>query len=498
MDHAGSGVWSDGVGNNANWCSSDEPDTDDVAIFNTDVAVTLGSNNAVAGLTMSGESVLNTSGFELGVDGLVQLTGSNTRLIIGDAAADVNADDVTINSGSTVQLAGGILTLDEESGTSLVDINLGGALIGNGVVTFADTPVAATTLLVNDGTLTASSVGLTIFSPPPVGTLQINDSSIGGRVDLDGTGEAGIVNVNRNQTLDLNVPMSDTFSGTVNLAHNSTFDSLNAWTLNAGAINANNGFVDGSIPFPDVLADKSYIKGGTLTQTGGTISVVDIDGTLQFDTSFVMNGGNFVNNGHVIFNDNATINNPAVFTMGFNGSDLTVGANAEVTINQTSFNLDGNLAGTVITVNQGGSLTLNLGDYDNDVVTNSFDATINLNDGVIDVDTADAEFVMDGVLNINSTAAGPAGWLGEPVDIGNDSGSLDADVNVTGSNLAAVQFQAAVDFNSDADVNVAAGGDRWCLNSTVNFDTVNGGNNAEFTGAGTLSFVTVSSTSMKR
>ena len=83
-----------------------------------------------------------------------------------------------------------------------------------------------------------------------------------------------------------------------------------------------------------------------------------------------MNGGAFNNNGHTIFNSNATVAAAATFTMGGTGSDLTVGADAEVTITQNSFNLDGSVAGeTVITVNEGGTLTLDLGDYDNDTAT---------------------------------------------------------------------------------------------------------------------------------
>ena len=41
-----------------------------------------------------------TNNFDLNVDGLVQLTGANTNLIIGGAGSELNADDVTINSGA--------------------------------------------------------------------------------------------------------------------------------------------------------------------------------------------------------------------------------------------------------------------------------------------------------------------------------------------------------------------------------------------------------------
>ncbi len=225
----GNANWVDGGGNDSNWNPADEPDVNDAAVFNTANSVNLGSNNSVNGLTMSGGIDLFTNDFDLTVDGLVQLTGASTNLFIGGAASELNADNLTINSGGTVELSGGTLTLDEESGTSLLDINAGGTLSGHGVITFADTPLLATTLLSNDGTLTALSRAAIIINPPPVGTLQINDSSVGGRVDLDGVSGAGIVNVNRNQTLDLNVPLSDAFSGTMNLFQSSKFDSSSAW-----------------------------------------------------------------------------------------------------------------------------------------------------------------------------------------------------------------------------------------------------------------------------
>ena len=73
-----------------------------------------------------------------------------------------------------------------------------------------------------------------LLSPPPAGVLSINASGTFSRVDLDGTSEAGVVNVNRNQTLDLNVGFADSFNGTMNLFQASTFNSLNSWTLLAG------------------------------------------------------------------------------------------------------------------------------------------------------------------------------------------------------------------------------------------------------------------------
>jgi hypothetical protein len=333
--------WVETAGIDANWSPNvnlNEPDLADEAIFNLGNTVNLGTNNSIQALTLSGGIDLNTNDFDLSVNGLVQVAGLSSNLFIGDSAGSVDADDVTINADGTIELRGGLLTLDEEVGASLIDINLGGNLIGNGTISFVDTPGVLTTVLVNDGELTALSRGVTIFSPPPVGTLHLN-TAIGTfvRVDLDGTGELGVVNVNRNQTLDLNIGFADAFNGTMNLFHESEFNSLNAWTLAGGSIQVNNGFVDSPGITPDIPAGTAFIAGGLFTQNGGTINVVDSDGTLQFDAAFNMDGGSLVNNGHVIFDANATIDPVANFTMPTTSSSITVAADRTVAINQNNF-----------------------------------------------------------------------------------------------------------------------------------------------------------------
>ncbi|MEZ5301193.1 MAG: hypothetical protein R3F11_11145 [Verrucomicrobiales bacterium] len=399
----GDADWLDG-GATANWTPADEPDADDVAIFNTANGVNLGSNNSVAGLTLSGAIDLSTNGFDLAVDGLAQLTGASTNLFVGGAAGSVNADNLTINSGARVELQGGLLTLDEESGTSLLDLNAGGTLSGNGVITFADTPILTTTLLVNDGTLTASSRAANILLAPPVGTLQINDSSLGGRVNLDGASEVGSVNVNRNQTLDLNVPMTDPFSGSMNLFHNATFDSGSAWTLDGGALTADNGAFAG---IPSAPASVSFIKGGALTQTGGAIAVADNDGTLQFDVPFTMTGGSFANNGHVIFNAGATLGAGANFTMPTSNSSITVGANQTVTVDQANFNADGAASATnFLTLEDDAFLNLHLGVG----ADTSLGCQIALKGGTLAATTSQGSWSIDGDISV------PAGFSASTIN----------------------------------------------------------------------------------
>lgn len=105
--------WIDGS-STLNWNPADEPDADDEAIFNTANSVNLGSNNAVNGLTLSNGIDLNSNGFDLAVDGLIQVTGASTNLFIGDGTSEVDADYVTVNSEGTVELTGGALVVDDD------------------------------------------------------------------------------------------------------------------------------------------------------------------------------------------------------------------------------------------------------------------------------------------------------------------------------------------------------------------------------------------------
>jgi hypothetical protein len=477
----GSANWLENAGTGS-WSGNDEPDPDDVAIFNSADVVNLGASNGVMGLTMSGGIDLNTNGFNLDVNGLTQLSGASTNLIVGGVGSQFTSNNITVNSAATLQLNGGTVFVIDEGGNGLLDINSGGQFFGHGILSMNDAVPAATTLITNDGTITVRRNEI-IIGAPPASTLTFNANDADTRIDLDGTTGLGAVNVTRNQTLDINIPLFDAFSGSITLSHSATLDVSSPWTMDAGTLNADNGFVDGIFPIP---ASVSTIAGGTFTQDGGTINVVDPDGTLQFNAPFTMDSGTLANNGLVVFNSSTTIGPTANFTMPTTSSSLTVAANRTVNITQANFNLDGSNAATnSITVNDDGNLIISTGDYDTDSVTNVFDGTVNLTNATIDINTSDAEFVMDGVLNSQASGVKQSLWTGEPLDIGNDLGVLDADVNIFGSQPT--QFGAQVDFNSDADLNVASGATAHFL-AIVNFNSVSGGNNAEFTGSGELIF----------
>jgi hypothetical protein len=455
--NAGSGTWSDVGANDANWNPADEPDPNDVAIFNTNVTVEMDTSNSIAGLTMSASSELEVGTYTLTISGPTSITASGTRVFV---------DGGVINSSSTIATA--VL----------------GALSGNGDVNITQNLGVATTVIDNNGAIVATNPSALIFTAPAAATLHLNANDSDARIDLDGSLDSGSVTVGRNQTLDVNLPVTDVFSGAISMAHNTRLEMSSAWLLGTNAtMTITNGATGGIGAIP---AGTSTIAGASFSHVGGLINVAAADGTLVFEAPFMLDGGTLTNNGLVKFDANSTIE-AGSFTMPTASSSILVAANRTVSIDQVNFNMDGaNAATNTITVEQGASLAVTTTDYDPDSATNAFDGTINLDNGDMSVTTGDAEFVMDGVLNMHSSLAGEiVAWTGEPFDLGNDAGALDADLNVTGDRQS--QFGSQVDFNSDADVDIAAGA-TLALLGTTNFNTVNGGNNAQFTGAGRIVF----------
>ena len=85
------GANNDWDGTAANWSTSatpphttfDEPDADDVAVFNSSHSVDLAiASQTIFGLTMSGGISLNTNGNDLVVNGVVELSDTSTDLIV--------------------------------------------------------------------------------------------------------------------------------------------------------------------------------------------------------------------------------------------------------------------------------------------------------------------------------------------------------------------------------------------------------------------------------
>lgn len=101
--------------------------------------------------------------------------------------------------------------------------------------------------------------------------------------------------------------------------------------------------------------------------------------------------------------------------------------------------------------------------------------------GLLSLNAGGPKLVREGTTLLTQGAV----WSGQPVDLGNDAGSQDTTVTAQFGGTAV--FNAPVTIKSDAKITVELDSILG-FNGAVNLDTVNGGNNAIFTGAGRLEF----------
>jgi hypothetical protein len=425
---------------------------------------------SITSLTLSNGADVDTSTNALLVNGATIVGGAGSSLLLrqtlvpSDESLDTNT--LTINSGGTASMfTGSSLQVDN----GLLEINAGGVLSGNGVIELEDNPVAVTQLLENSGTLTATSDGgFGDLFGSNAATLTINAINANARIDLDGDTEAGVVNVNRNDTLDINVTLDDPFGGTMNLAEGSTLDISTAWSLSAGDININTNAI--LIGTPGAAAT---ITGGAFTLASGNLNLDDID-RVNFTTPVTTTGGAINNAGGITFSDTATIGAGTNFSMTGTSAALTVGAGKLVSINDADFNLDG--AGTTTnftTIGDGGELDINLNDAFAD---DDYGHTVVLNGGILDVvnlGTATVWSMSGGDLTVNDGVA-VSQLQGDGLSISNQNVVLNANAQLN-INTAEVLL------GNSTNVTIAEGA-QLDLGTNARFTGVG----SSYTGAGTL------------
>lgn len=464
--------WVD-AGSSFNWSPADEPDVDDTAIFTTANTVNLGSNNSILALTLSGGISLDTNDFDLTVDGLVQLTGSGTDLIVGGSASLLSADSVAINTDASIIMQGGTISVVEETGSGSFNINSGGTLTGNGVINLNDAVAGGTSLMtLSGGVLTAASTpsGGDIFGTT-ASTLTINVADVDARIDLDNVSPT--VNVSRNDTLDINGishDASDPFSGTLNLSDGATIDMSAAWQTDSGTINANTGgIIIGSAGSPATIAGAAFTLGG------GSINLDALD-SLRFTAPFTTTAGTIANAGLVIFNSATTVGAGTDFQMAGSAASLTVEAGAVVNIDDADFNADADGTATnVITINSGGILDLDLGVGGE----TGIGSTINLNGGELDVTTDPSTWSIDRSVTVGA-ATGTSQVNGEAVTI--------SSATVTVGSSSTLDFNAASVWPAGTSASVGS-------SATMRLDSSATLSGASLAGAGTLVLGSTSTTS---
>jgi hypothetical protein len=341
----------------------------------------------------------------------------------------------------------------------LIDLGVGGAMINDGKLFVSGRPGGTTDRL--PGTLTITGTGRL---------------DLGGEVDVD---DSGSMFNDTSLMLVIQLPLADAFSGQMAIGNNDTVNFVNNWTMDGGGAN------------PAILNFNGtgfhILSGGALTVNGATTQV-NLNGGA---TGFV--GGLTFNDGQFTLADNATVQFNGATTFA-DASDITNGNLTMIVVNSSvdiggpsvsageRFDWDG--AGSVTNetiVTPTGSLNINVEDIETSA-SHTYNSTITMNSGDINVQvSATPLWIMDGILNINNSASNIPILSGDEIQLGNDD-AIDAVVNVGGTGVS--RISAPIVFTSDADMNIFAGAFLETTGATT-FQSVNGANNAEFTGPGT-------------
>ncbi|WP_146590548.1 beta strand repeat-containing protein [Posidoniimonas polymericola] len=501
-DDAGGSVskdWSDF----GNWSPDGDPTSSDVFIgvnsLGINVANAAGDATIVDqgftidSLTIGNGASVNTSGNELIVNGVTTLNGSNSilRVTPRDIATQegLDAEGIQINSGASVLLLGetgsedgGVIEL--ESG--LLEINAGGRLGGHGTIELINSSTVGQALE-NSGTLYVGSRPGAFLGFNLPGTLNIvNGASGTGTVDLDGDNENGYVDVDddgtgpiivlgaTSLTLNIEVPLSDSFGGTMDIGAGDTVNITNAWSLGSGGVvNLNKG--------------TSTIRGGALTVAGVGAQLNVTQGTGVFDSSLSFTDTNAAgySDGVLTVAQGATVqfNGGATFSDGrafVNSEGSTIIVNSAVDIGSGAaeagefIDWDGvGLADSHTIINAAGDLDIDVDSVDLGG-TDTFNGTITMNSGDLSVRVGDGSWQMDGQLNMNNSDSNSPVLSGVDVSI-----SGDVEVGGTGSSIIS---SSSVNMSGTPNVNVNAGATLRFTGSSLQT------NSAVFSGAGGLQF----------
>ncbi len=403
-----------------------EIDLDD----NGDLSVTVsdGEWSVFSGGTLrkNNAGLSSVSGSRLLVQGSIDVNGGTLEI---NPAVDVASGGVlNVEAGATAQLDG---ATDFLSGSLLL---IDGILDLNGATTWNNPALAnGTGTIINDG-------GSTITGNTTIGVNTF---------DWD----AGPTTVQAGRTLTLNVNNidqgNDTFNSetiTVNSGTLSVDVADNSWTIGSGGILAlaNTNGTDPALNGDQVVLNS----GGAIRVTGGDAQInapVSVDSgsqiliqsplTLQLHAPTTLNGGTI---------DEASGVNA---TLGQFGALSVTGTSS---VNVDTYNWDQ----APTTIEPGGALTLNVSAIDAQA-GERYDQVLTLNSGNLTVNNSAGAWTIDQLLVLNNTTGTNARISGSKLHVGDDVGTLDADVLVGGTGASV--FDTSVDYHADADVSVSAG-----------------------------------------
>ena len=481
--------------NAGNWSPDGVPQVaDNVFIGNLADAANdttiLDLNRTIDSLTMSNGADADTNGFVLDVRGVTTLGGSGTSILVRPrnpaSLIGFSSEGIIVNSGADLRVLGETGSTDGglvRLASGLLEINAGGEAGGHGTIQLTNASTVGQAMENSGRLFVGGRPSGALLSLP--GTLTITRGTTGtGTLDLDGDNDDGVVDVDDGAafsatalTLVIDVPLTDSFSGQMDIGNDDTVNMIPSWQMvEAGGSN------------PTVLnfngTGTHTLTGGTLTVSGAATQINANAGTTVIDNNLTVNSGtvNVAPDATLQLNGTATFGAAANLAM-HESYQLVV--NGTTSVNQAVFNWGGNGSNTsTTTVNAGGNLTINATNFGD---TEFDDGTIFMNGGDISVTVASGTWVMDGRLYMANTAADTPVLSGSTLEIGDDIAGMfvDLDGNLYVNGTGVSQINSPVRFFSDADVSVA-GGATLVLNGNATFNSVNGTDNAEFDFGGIL------------
>jgi hypothetical protein len=478
-----------------NWNPNGTPEGEPIAIGDVanaaNDATLVDQNFTITSLTVSNGADVFTSGNELIVNGVTTIGGAGVNFYVNPRSAGdqdgLDSQGIVVNDDANLQVtgesdstAGGIVEL--ESG--LFEINVGGNAGGHGTIQLIE--AVAGQVMENSGRLFVFGRPAGVIGRSP-GTLTITGAGLGtGTLDLDGDNDSGFVDVDDGfalfestaLALIIEMPLADNFSGQMDIGTSDTVKITNSWSMDD----------DGILNF---TGGTGALAGGMLT-VNGTAARVNLNGTTAvFQNNLTFTDGDFhFNSGTVQFDGTTRFPDATDFVVDANFFDDlhpdTIRVNSVVDIGDLTVSADEDFywdSADETIVNAGGDLSINVEHLRPGIVEpDTYRATLTLNSGNVDVRVADGEWVLDGVLNLNNSAADIPLLSGDTIEIGPDFAfGTSGDVIVGGAGTS--QISAPVIFTAGANLSVAA--TAVLVTGNVTFQSVNGNSNAEFTGSGT-------------
>ncbi len=272
-------IYSSGASNTINAAIVDNPNGAAVRVVLAPLANALtiaGSNTYTGGTVINGGggtvSLTSATGTAVSTGGLTINNAAVTQTVAGNIAA---ANDVTLNGGGTLALAG-INTLN-----SLTFNNTGGT--GNPAVTLGTTTAATTSLTLTAGTITA--VNDNVATTPTISAGGLTLSGAAPTVTTSGVAPTSLV-----ITSPISAAAAVTKAGTGSVVLN---PNVTVAVTNTSGSNSLTGLVNTAGVFVgQVLSGTGIAAGTTVTAVGGTTVTMSANSTANA-TSVTFSGSTF-------------------------------------------------------------------------------------------------------------------------------------------------------------------------------------------------------------